>query len=340
VVGGPRFPRNAVLTQLYPTRQPPAPAQVGICAALATTSRRHWEWHAFDTYPPRRDRPAARRFRSAPTLEDSSRTAQKAKDLPRDPRRLESLPLGRSDRLTPSAAPGARLSRLQFGARRGIRSTHASVFNPGGRRRTLPHGRPSARSNRSILSRSFRQSLALLPLLSAVLEQVESRFHRPSENRCRRSASPAGHLYDLCRHEKSRDPLIVAARNSPISARGSPRHAPSVRRGLKRRSPHRVWRSPSEKSRSAIKNGAPVSSPISAGGRTRNIAATELNLIAHARLHRIDHPVRASLALANFYRHEGLIDEAAVAAYPRARLDPLKERAARPRRHARVAYLI
>jgi exopolyphosphatase/guanosine-5'-triphosphate,3'-diphosphate pyrophosphatase len=34
-----------------------------------------------------------------------------------------------------------------------------------------------------------------------------------------------------------------------------------------------------------------------------------LNLIAHAAFIGIDHPGRAYLALANFYRHEGLIDE-------------------------------
>ena len=35
-----------------------------------------------------------------------------------------------------------------------------------------------------------------------------------------------------------------------------------------------------------------------------------LNLIAHAAFIGVDHPGRAYLALANFYRHEGLIDEA------------------------------
>ena len=76
-------------------------------------------------------------------------------------------------------------------------------------------------------------------------------------------------------------------------------------------------------------------SPISAGARIRTIAASRsLNIIANAAFVGIDHPGRAFLALADFFRHVGLIDEELsprlreLASTPRARSRP------RPRRDA------
>ena len=56
-----------------------------------------------------------------------------------------------------------------------------------------------------------------------------------------------------------------------------------------------------------------------------------LNIIAHAAFVGVDHPGRAFLALAIFFRHVGLLDDETVAAPARTRLDPH----ARPRARAR-----
>ena len=65
-----------------------------------------------------------------------------------------------------------------------------------------------------------------------------------------------------------------------------------------------------------------------------------LNLIAHAAFIGIDHPGRAYLALANFYRHEGLIDERCRRASARLAPTRLMERARALGATLRVAYLI
>ena len=65
-----------------------------------------------------------------------------------------------------------------------------------------------------------------------------------------------------------------------------------------------------------------------------------LNLIAHAAFIGIDHPGRAYLALANFYRHEGLIDEALSPHIREIASTRLMERARALGATLRVAYLI
>ena len=65
-----------------------------------------------------------------------------------------------------------------------------------------------------------------------------------------------------------------------------------------------------------------------------------LNLIAHAAFIGIDHPGRAYLALANFYRHEGLIDEALSPRIRELASTRLMERARALGATLRVAYLI
>jgi exopolyphosphatase/guanosine-5'-triphosphate,3'-diphosphate pyrophosphatase len=65
-----------------------------------------------------------------------------------------------------------------------------------------------------------------------------------------------------------------------------------------------------------------------------------LNLIAHAAFIGIDHPGRAYLALANFYRHEGLIDEALSPHIREIATTRLMERARALGATLRVAYLI
>jgi len=64
------------------------------------------------------------------------------------------------------------------------------------------------------------------------------------------------------------------------------------------------------------------------------------NLIAHAAFIGIDHPGRAYLALANFYRHEGLIAEALSPRIRELTSTRLMERARALGATLRVAYLI
>jgi exopolyphosphatase/guanosine-5'-triphosphate,3'-diphosphate pyrophosphatase len=65
-----------------------------------------------------------------------------------------------------------------------------------------------------------------------------------------------------------------------------------------------------------------------------------LNLIANAAFIGIDHPGRAYLALANFYRHEGLIDEALSPRIRELVTTRLMERARALGATLRVAHLI
>jgi len=65
-----------------------------------------------------------------------------------------------------------------------------------------------------------------------------------------------------------------------------------------------------------------------------------LNLIAHAAFIGIDHPGRAYLALANYYRHEGLIDEQLSPRIRELGSTRIMERARALGATLRVAYLI
>ena len=155
-----------------------------------------------------------------------------------------------------------------------------------------------------VVSRNCRP---LLAYGAVVLDQV-IKVMRPSEIVLSALGVREGHLFDLLpAAEKARDPLIVACEELAW---------------LRSRSPGACELPPwSEMAFAAIgldetaeemrlRQAACLLADIGWRAHPEYRGEQSLNLIAHAAFIGVDHPGRAYLALANFYRHEGLIDEA------------------------------
>jgi exopolyphosphatase/guanosine-5'-triphosphate,3'-diphosphate pyrophosphatase len=186
-----------------------------------------------------------------------------------------------------------------------------------------------------VVSRNRR---ALLPYGAAVMEQVIERM-RPSAIVMSALGMREGLLYDLLDPvEKARDPLLAACSELAYLRSRSPRAVLELAPWSEM-----VFRAigmdeTAEEAR--LRQAACLLADI--GWRTHPEYRGEqsLNLIAHAAFIGIDHPGRTFLALANFYRHEGLIDEALS---PRIRVlasTRLMERARALGAALRVAQLI
>jgi len=155
------------------------------------------------------------------------------------------------------------------------------------------------------ISRSRR---ALLPYGAVVLEQI-IRCGQPSEVVMSALGVREGHLYQLLdEEEKARDPLMAACEELALLRSRSPRHAHELG----------AWTDQLMEAADIDESGDERRLRIAAclvadiGWRAHPDYRGEqsLNIIAHAAFIGIDHPGRAFLALANFYRHMGLIDEA------------------------------
>ena len=186
-----------------------------------------------------------------------------------------------------------------------------------------------------VVSRARR---ALLPYGAAVLTQI-IKIMRPSEIVMSALGVREGLLYDLLDiNEKTRDPLIVACEELAYLRSRSPRHVDELfpwtdevfkALGLDENDEER-----------RLRHAACLLADIGWRAHPEYRGEQSLNIIAHGTFIGIDHPGRAYLALANFYRHEGLIDEQLS---PRIReLAPtrLMERARALGATLRVAYLI
>ena len=135
---------------------------------------------------------------------------------------------------------------------------------------------------------------------------------------------------------RSADRRLRGARLSAL-ALAAPRRA-SCRRGRRRRSPRSGSMRPREEAR--LRHAACLLADIGWRAHPEYRGEQSLNLIAHAAFIGIDHPGRAYLALANFYRHEGLIDEALSPHIRELASTRIKERARALGATLRVAYLI
>ncbi len=186
-----------------------------------------------------------------------------------------------------------------------------------------------------VISRNRRP---LLPYGAAVLEQV-IKFMKPARIVMSALGVREGHLYDLLLpEEKAHDPLIAACEELAWLRSRSPRHAAELPPWSAQAFAAVGLDETAEEAR--LRHAACLLADI--GWRTHPEYRGEqsLNLIAHAAFIGVDHPGRAYLALANFYRHEGLIDEALS---PRIReLAPTRymERARALGATLRVAHLI
>ena len=183
-----------------------------------------------------------------------------------------------------------------------------------------------------------RPRRALLPYGAAVLDQI-IKIMRPSEIIMSALGVREGRLYDLLdAKEKDRDPLIAACEELAYLRSRSPRHVRELypwtsevfsALGLDENDEER-----------RLRHAACLLADIGWRAHPEYRGEQSLNLIAHAAFIGIDHPGRAYLALANFYRHEGLIDEVLSPRIREIAPTRLMERARALGATLRVAYLI
>jgi exopolyphosphatase / guanosine-5'-triphosphate,3'-diphosphate pyrophosphatase len=183
-----------------------------------------------------------------------------------------------------------------------------------------------------------RNRWPLLPYGAAVLDQV-IKVMRPSEIVMSALGVREGHLYDLLSpEEKARDPLIVACQELAYLRSRSPRHIGELSPWSEKVFAAIGLDETAEEAR--LRHAACLLADIGWRAHPEYRGEQSLNLIAHAAFIGIDHPGRAYLALANFYRHEGLIDEALSPHIRELASTRIKERARALGATLRVAYLI
>jgi exopolyphosphatase/guanosine-5'-triphosphate,3'-diphosphate pyrophosphatase len=118
-----------------------------------------------------------------------------------------------------------------------------------------------------------------------------------------------GLLYDLLPEaEKERDPLIVACEELAWLRARSPVHAEELPAWTEMAFAAIGLDETAEEAR--LRYAACLLADIGWRAHPEYRGEQSLNLISNAAFIGVDHPGRAYLALANFYRHEGLIDEA------------------------------
>ena len=183
-----------------------------------------------------------------------------------------------------------------------------------------------------------RNRWPLLPYGAAVLDQV-IKVMRPSEIVMSALGVREGRLYDLLPpEEKVRDPLIVACEELAYLRSRSPRHVAELAPWSARAFAAIGLDETAEEAR--LRHAACLLADIGWRAHPEYRGEQSLNLIAHAAFIGIDHPGRAYLALANFYRHEGLIDDALSPHIRELASTRYKERARALGATLRVAYLI
>jgi exopolyphosphatase/guanosine-5'-triphosphate,3'-diphosphate pyrophosphatase len=186
-----------------------------------------------------------------------------------------------------------------------------------------------------VVSRSRR---ALLPYGAAVLEQV-IKVMQPSSIVMSALGLREGLLYDLLdAKEKARDPLIVACEELSYLRSRSPRHVREL--GPWSDMAFKAIGLDETAEEVRLRQAACLLADIHWRAHPEYRGEQSLNLIANAAFIGIDHPGRAYLALANFYRHEGLIDEALSPRIRELASTRLMERARALGATLRVAHLI
>jgi exopolyphosphatase/guanosine-5'-triphosphate,3'-diphosphate pyrophosphatase len=183
-----------------------------------------------------------------------------------------------------------------------------------------------------------RSRLALLPYGAAVLEQVIKAM-QPSTIVMSALGVREGLLYDLLdAKEKAKDPLITACEELAFLRSRSPRHVHELGPWSEMAFKAIGLEETAEEAR--LRKAACLLADIHWRAHPEYRGEQSLNLIAHAAFIGIDHPGRAYLALANFYRHEGLIDEALSPRIRELATTRLMERARALGATLRIAHLI
>jgi exopolyphosphatase/guanosine-5'-triphosphate,3'-diphosphate pyrophosphatase len=155
-----------------------------------------------------------------------------------------------------------------------------------------------------VVSRNRRPLLAY----GAVVLGEVIKVMKPSEVVLSALGVREGHLYDLLPpEEKARDPLIVACEELAWLRSRSPAHAAELPAWSAMAFAALGLDETEEEAR--LRHAACLLADIGWRAHPEYRGTQSLNLIAHATFIGVDHPGRAYLALTNFYRHEGLIDE-------------------------------
>src|SRR5689334_7581835 len=148
-----------------------------------------------------------------------------------------------------------------------------------------------------------------------------------------------GLLYSLLNQSaRTRDPLISAAADLNLLRSRSPRHGEELITWTDGFMASSGLEETAEERR--LRQAACLLGDIGWRAHPEYRGEQSLNLIAHAAFIGIDHPGRAYLALANFYRHEGLIDEALSPHIRELATTRVMERARALGATLRVAYII
>ncbi len=183
---------------------------------------------------------------------------------------------------------------------------------------------------RSPMSRDGREARRpLLPYGALVLEQAIE-IGKPKRVVVSALGVREGLLYEMLDDEERRkDPLIVAASDLNVLRSRSPRHGEELIDWTDRFMTSTGIEENAEEQR--LRHAACLLADIGWRAHPDYRGEQSLNIIAHAAFVGIDHPGRAFLALAVFYRHAGIVTTSQVAAPARARDDA----ASRPRPHPR-----
>jgi len=178
----------------------------------------------------------------------------------------------------------------------------------------------------------------LLPYGAVVLEQV-IKLMRPSRIVMSALGLREGLLYDLLSDkQKALDPLLSACEELAQLHSRSPRHVRELAPWTKTVFTALGLDETAEEAR--LRRAACLLADIGWRAHPEYRGEQSFNLIAHAAFIGIDHPGRAYLALANFYRHEGLIAEALSPRIRELTSTRLMERARALGATLRVAYLV
>jgi exopolyphosphatase / guanosine-5'-triphosphate,3'-diphosphate pyrophosphatase len=185
--------------------------------------------------------------------------------------------------------------------------THGYVIPP---KETFEFSRLVHRVNTETLSRIEVISEARRPLLAygaLVLEHVV-RLARPREIVVSALGVREGLLYELLEADEQRkDPLLAAARELCLLRSRSPLHAEELVAWTDRfMASTPLDETPEEK---RLRHAACLLADIGWRAHPDYRGEQSLNIIAHAAFVGIDHPGRAYLALAVYYRHMGLVDD-------------------------------
>lgn len=164
----------------------------------------------------------------------------------------------------------------------------------------------NARENKLLTSVS-KARRGLIPYGALALREVLQRM-KPSRVSFSAQGVREGYLYALLpASEKNRDPLLAAAGELAILRARSPEHAREIAEWTGRMLPFFGIDETEDESR--FRQAACLLADISWRAHPDYRGLQALNVIAHSSFVGITHPGRAFIALANYYRYEGLSDD-------------------------------